>query len=318
MSLKVFNKRVAFFNSRSNGIKALPHEKGRKTIYDPYNATVTQDLPEGEINGELVFIADQPQTPYNLRAATLPDVFTLNWDWVAPTADYQLQHFKVFCGDAEIGTVAQQQMDNIPRALGVNSAYTYTVVAVDINNISTQPSPALTVLPVFTDEEQAYFDWKTEHFGDATVFANEDSDQDGLPNWQEFLLGSNPNVAPVADPKAGLSNITSGIKVSYYEGLFSSIPDFSTMTPYKTDILNTFYMPTNYGSILSSGKEDSVAMVLTAYFDVTVSGKYRFYMDEIFCIIKLSVEASNVSSDLRHPLTIWVWSHAADKDFSRP
>jgi PA14 domain/Fibronectin type III domain/Bacterial TSP3 repeat len=259
-------------------IEALPHEKGKKTIYDPYNGTVTQDLPEGETNGELVFISEQPRTPYNLRAATLPDVFTLSWDWVAPTADYQLQHFKVFCGDVEIGTVTQQQMDNIPRALGLNSAYTYTVAAVDVNNISTPASPALKVLPVFTEEEQAYFDWKTKHFGDATVFANADTDQDGLTNWQEYLLGSNPNVAPTADPKAGLSNVTPGIKVSYYEGTFSAMPDFSTMTPFKTDILTTFNMPTNYGKILSSDKEDAVAVVLTAYFDVKTTGKYRFYM----------------------------------------
>lgn len=259
-------------------IEAFPHEKGKKTIYDPYSATITQNLPEGETNGELVLITNQPHTPYNLRAATLPDVFTLTWDWVPPTADYQLQHFKVFCGDELIGTVTQQQMDNIPRVQGVNSVYSYTVVAVDVNNISTQASPALKVLPVFTEEEQAYFDWKTEHFGDATIFANADSDGDGLTNWQEFLLGSNPNVAPVADPKAGLSNITPGIKVSYYESSFSTMPDFSTKTPYKTDILNTFYMPTNYTNILSSGKEDAVAMVLTAYFDVQTTGKYRFYM----------------------------------------
>jgi predicted house-cleaning NTP pyrophosphatase (Maf/HAM1 superfamily) len=259
-------------------IEALPHEKGKKTIYDPYSATVTQDLAEGETNGELVFIADQPQTPYNLSAATLPDVFTLTWDWVAPTANYQLQHFKVFCGGTEIGTVTQQQMDNIPRAMGVNSPYTYTVVAVDVNNVSTDSSPVLTVLPVFAEEEEAYFAWKTKYFGDATIFANADTDQDGLTNWQEFLLGSNPTVAPVADPKETLTNITPGIKVSYYDGSFSSIPDFSTKTPFKTDVLTSFNMPTNYGNILTSGKEDAVAMVLTAYFDATVAGKYRFYM----------------------------------------
>ena len=259
-------------------IEAFPHEKGKKTIYDPYSTTVTQDLPEGTTDGELLFIADQPKTPYNLCAATLPDVFTLTWDWVPPTANYQLQHFKVFCGGTEIGTVTQQQMDNIPRAMGVNSPYTYTVVAVDVNNVATAHSPVLTVLPVFTAEEEAYFAWKTKYFGDATIFASFDSDGDGLSNWEEFLLGSNPTVAPVADPKATLTNITPGIKVSYYDGTFSSIPDFSTMTPFKTDVLTTFNMPTNYGTILTSGKEDAVAMVLTAYFDVQTTGRYRFYM----------------------------------------
>ncbi|MBU8901119.1 MAG: hypothetical protein KOO69_00120, partial [Victivallales bacterium] len=259
-------------------VKTFSHGKGKKITYNPYSESVTQNLPEGEIGGEIVFIGGQPLTPYNLRSVVLPDVFSLSWDWVAPTSAYQLQHFKVYRGDVEVGTVTQQQMDNIPRILTMDSYYFYTVVAVDINNNHTPVSPALKVLPVFTEEEQEYFDWKTKYFGDASMLANEDPDQDGLSNIEEFLLGSNPTVAPQADPKATLTNIIPGIEVSYYAGSFSAMPDFSTRSPYKTDILTTFNMPSNYGSVLTSGREDNVAVVLTAYFDAQVSGKYRFYM----------------------------------------
>ena len=259
-------------------VKALAHNKGQKTIYDIYSEPVNENLAEGTTNGELVFVTGQPQTPYNLRVAKLPDVFTLTWDWVAPSADYQLQCFKVYRGDELVGTVTQQQMDNIPRVLAENACYLYKVAAVDANGVQTAFSPAVKVLPEFTEEEKAYFTWKTKYFGDQPVLAHQDQDQDGLTNWQEFLLGSNPTVAPTEDPKANLTNIVPGIKVSYYEGSFSTMPDFSKLTPFKTDVLNTFYMPTNYENILTSGKKDNVAMLLTAYFDTAVSGRYRFYM----------------------------------------
>ena len=258
-------------------IKALPHDKGKKMIYDPYTETVTQDLPEGETGGEIVFVTDQPQTPYNLRAATLPDVFTLTWDWVPPSADYQLQYFKVYRGSEEIGTVTQQQMDNIPRVLVENACYLYKVAAVDVNGVQTELSPGIQVLPVFTEEEQRYFTWKSKYFGAAPMLANQDPDQDGLTNWEEFLLGSNPTVAPTEDPKAGLTNIVPGLHVKYYDGKFAVLPDFSKLTSFKQEVLQNFSFST-YSTILNSGASDYIGMVLEGYFDVPVSGKYRFYL----------------------------------------
>ncbi|MDD5728175.1 MAG: PA14 domain-containing protein, partial [Victivallales bacterium] len=260
-------------------IAAFPHGKGLKMTYDPYTEPLTETLPENVTNGEIVLAGySQPQTPYNLCAGILPDVFTLTWDWAAPNTDYQLQYFKVYRNDEEIATVTRQQLDNIPRTLSDDACYLYKVAAVDVNGVRPAFSPTLEVLPEFSQEEQVYFDWKSKYFGSAATLATDDPDQDGLTNWEEFLLGSNPTVAPTTDPKAGLSNIIPGTKVNYYAGYFNSMPVFSTLTPFKSDIITDFQMSTNYDNILSSGRGDSVAVLMTAYFDTEVSGRYRFHM----------------------------------------
>lgn len=259
-------------------IAGVAHTAGQKIVYDHFNNPVAQSLPEGNASPEVIFITGKPQCPYNLSSQLLPDEFALSWDWTAPNTGYQLKYFKVYRGGTEIGTVTQQQMTHIPRILAADSSYVYTVVAYDINDTPSQTSPALVVLPNFTADDQKYFAWKLKYFGNTPILASDDPDGDGLTNFEEYLLGSDPTQAPQADPKSALQNIKQGIKVSYYNGAFSAMPDFSVMTPAKTDIINTFYMSNNYDVVLTSGQKTNVAAVFSAYFDAPVDGKYRFYM----------------------------------------
>lgn len=258
-------------------IDNMLHGKGQQVTYDHFDAPVTTSLPEGNNGAEISFITSQPTYPYNLEADILPDEFTLTWAWIPP-ANYQLKYFKIYRGDTEIGTATEQQLSHIPRVLSADSAYSYRVTAVDINDVETSFSPTLNVYPEFTEEEQKYFDWKKSYFGDTPMFAYDDPDNDGLTNYQEFLLGSNPTVAPSADPKAGLTNIIPGIKVNYYKGVFSKMPLFDKLTPYKSDVLDSFFINNDYDELLTSNCADGVAMVFTAYFDAPVDGKYRFYL----------------------------------------
>ena len=253
------------------------HTKGTAITFDPYNAPLTTTLPDGTDYAEMTFVTAQPVTPYNLRVTKLPDEFNLSWDWVAPSADYQLDHFTVYRGDSEIGSVTAQQMNNIPRILVDNSDYSYHVVAYDVNGVASPASPKVDVLPDFSKDEQAYFDWKFKYFGMQPMFANDDPDADGLTNYEEFLLGSNPTVAPVDDPKALLQNIQPGSKVKYYAGEWTQLPDFSKLKVLNEEILTDFQFDTS-DVILGSGLNRAMGLTVEGFFDVPETGTYRFYL----------------------------------------
>ncbi len=196
-------------------VTSVPHAMGKRTTYNRFNAPVTVALADTTANGEINFIMDRPDYPYNLKAVPLGDTFTLSWDWTNPTSAYQLGNFKVFRGGVEIGTVTGKSLAAIPLEAG-NLTYTYTVRAYDSNGNASPESPAITVLPSMSADYAAYYAWKVKYFGTSPIYANDDPDLDGLTNWQEYLLGTNPTVAPTADPKSTLTNVTPGLKVSYY------------------------------------------------------------------------------------------------------
>lgn len=98
-----------------------------------------------------------------------------------------------------------------------NNTFTYTVKAYDVNDVASDESLPITVTPDFTPDQQAWFDWKTDHFGSAPVYDYEDPDGDGVSNYQGYLLGSDPNLAPVADVKTTIADTVPGLFAEYYQ-----------------------------------------------------------------------------------------------------
>ena len=251
---------------------------GEKVVYDSFAGISRETLPAGTAGATLALKLEQPLAPYNLKAEKLPDALTLSWDWAAPEG-FTLDHFKVYRGDTAVGTSATQTLAGIPRVVAEDAAYAYTVTAVSTSGAETRRSPALQVLPDFTEEEKAYFEWKHRYFGDAPTLATDDPDGDGLSNYQEFLLGSNPLVAPPETlPEELQSKRQPGAEVAYYEGNWNYLPDFGKQKPFKSDVVKNFCFAATSGEILTSGLSDHVGAVVTGFFEVPATGKYKFFM----------------------------------------
>jgi len=69
-----------------------------------------------------------------------------------------------------------------------------------------------------------------------------------------------------------LKDILSGVNYSYYEGSWSSVPDFSKLTPKKTGILSTLSL--NVPNRIS----DNFGIHFTGYINVPADGEYTFYL----------------------------------------
>ncbi|MGE4301853.1 MAG: PA14 domain-containing protein, partial [Victivallaceae bacterium] len=228
-------------------------------------------------DNQLTAAAEQPQTPYNLAADIYGDIFNLSWDWLPPEG-FTLSHFNVWRGDELIGTATASMLAAVPRSLSADQVYNYYVSAVSPEGVETARSMPLQVLPEFDAEALAYFAWKQQWFGDAATLASDDPDNDGLTNYQEFQLGSNPTLAaPSSADELNLTKVP-GIKATYYVGEWFAMPDFATLAPFKQEILNRFNFTGTYGEVLSSERSDKVGAVLSGYFDVAESGAYQFFL----------------------------------------
>jgi PA14 domain-containing protein/thrombospondin type 3 repeat protein len=257
----------------------VPHEKGKKVTYDHGTGPVITDLADSNAPAEIVVISSQPTAPYNLSADRFIDTFTLSWDWVSPSG-FNLKEFKIFRSGTAIATVTAQTKIGIPLEIGDNT-YSYTVIAYDTNDTPSSTSQALIVTPDFTDEQQAYFDWLQLHFGSGPVYDFEDADGDGLSNYFEFLLGSDPNLAPVLDVKATITDAVPGLFAEYYQvdSTIYWLPAFDSLTPVSSEVLTNFNFSANAGNILGSGISDYAALRLQGYIDVPADGRYRFYLN---------------------------------------
>jgi chitodextrinase len=255
----------------------VKHENGFLVTCDHGQTPVVGNLANSSANGEILFISGQPTSPYNLSAVKAVDTFTLKWDWINPSQNYTLKNFKVFRGGIEIGTVTAQTMANIPLE-STNNTYTYTVRAYDINDIPSDESLPLLFLPNFTSGQSAYFAWKQTCFGNSPMYDYEDPDNDGFTNYQEYLLGSNPTIAPNANVKSTLQNVIPGLLAKYYQGTWTKLPAFSTLTPLSSATVASPTFASTTGNILTSGLADSMGAVFTGYVDVPAEGFYRFYL----------------------------------------
>ncbi len=250
---------------------------GEKVIYDPFTGITRENLPAGSENAEFAYKLEQPASPYNLRSELLPDVFTLAWDFVPP-AGFTADHFKVYRGEEPVGSSETQELPGIAREVNATGVYTYRVSAVAADGTETRLSPPLSVLPEFSAEELAYFEWKKKYFGDTPSRADEDPDGDGLTNYQEFLLGSNPLVAPPETLDALEFERIPGSTVKYYKGSWSKMPDFSKLPLHQKEIRTSFTFDTTAGEVLGSGLADNVGVVIEGYFDVAEAGVYQFVL----------------------------------------
>lgn len=252
---------------------------GERIIYDSFTGITRETLPEGTQGAELKLKLELPNAPYNLQSENLPDALNLSWDWVAP-AGFVLDHFKVYRGDTLVGTSSTQTMTGIPRLITEDSVYVYSVSAVSTTGAETRRCPAIRVLPDFSEEDKAYFEWKQHYFGDAPSLATDDPDGDGLSNYQEFILGSNPTIAPADTiPDELLAKKQPGAVIAYYEGAWNYLPEFNRIRPFESDVLSNFCFAATNGEILSSGLSDHVGMVISGYFEAPETGKYKFFMN---------------------------------------
>ena len=250
---------------------------GEKIAIDSSAGIVRETLPAGTEGAELSLKLELPLSPYNLRSELLPDALTLSWDWVAPEG-FVLDHFKVRRGDTPVGTSATPTLAGIPRLVAEDASYSYTVTAVSVSGAETRRSPAVQVLPEFTAEEKAYFEWKYRYFGDTPTLADDDPDGDGLSNYQEFLLGSNPRIAPPGSESELSVEKQPGSLVKYYSGTWSKLPDFQKLKAYKEEVLTAFCFPTTQENIWGSKRNAGLGMCIEGYFSVPAAGNYNFYL----------------------------------------
>ena len=249
---------------------------GEKIAIDSFAGIARETLPAGTEGAELSLKLELPLSPYNLRSELLPDALTLSWDWVAPEG-FVLDHFKVRRGDTPVGTSATPTLAGIPRLVAEDASYSYTVTAVSVSGAETRRSPAVQVLPEFTAEEKAYFEWKYRYFGDTPTLADDDPDGDGLSNYQEFLLGSNPRIAPPGAESELSVEKQPGSLVKYYSGTWSKLPDWTALSPFRTEIRERYCFQTD-GEILNSRKEDYVGLTVDGFFDLAQNGVYQFVL----------------------------------------
>ena len=246
-----------------------------KTIDNPFSGITVEDMTDSNGRSEFVFPVNAVAFPYNLECEKYPDTFTLSWQYI-PSNGTTVDHYNIYRGNSLVATSKTMSCAGIARQVFADGVYTYRVSAVDAAGFETEKSPIIQVLPDFTEEEQKYFEWKQKYFGNVAVLATDDNDQDGLTNYQEFLLGSNPTISALSIDLSDITGKISGAKVSYYGATNTAMPDFNSMIPFKTEVRSDFCFNSTSGNILGSGKTEQVALVADGFFDVATDGYYSF------------------------------------------
>jgi PA14 domain/Glycosyl hydrolases family 2, TIM barrel domain len=119
-----------------------------------------------------------------------------------------------------------------------------------------------TAIPAITNAQGKYdFSWPDISSGYLTLMAGIDS---GL---NEMLSSPSVDIVRVEMPP-----VSQGLKYDYYEGSWSSIPDFESLTAIKSGQITNFLLtPKN--------RDDDFAMRFTGYIYVPANGTYFFYTD---------------------------------------
>lgn len=108
-------------------------------------------------------------------------------------------------GDTPVGTSATPTLAGIPRLVAEDASYSYTVTAVSVSGAETRRSPAVQVLPEFTAEEKAYFEWKYRYFGDTP-----DPSQPTTPTATDSRITRSSSSAPIPASPRRLISMTPG------------------------------------------------------------------------------------------------------------
>ncbi|MFA6568373.1 MAG: chitobiase/beta-hexosaminidase C-terminal domain-containing protein, partial [Victivallales bacterium] len=86
-----------------------------------------------------------------------------------------------------------------------------------------------------------------------------------------FKIGYNPS------PVSSAVFNQPGLMVKYYSGNWTTLPDFSALTPYKVSMIPNIDYPDNFGYKLTSGRLENLGAVMTGKINCPVSGSYTFY-----------------------------------------
>jgi hypothetical protein len=83
-------------------------------------------------------------------------------------------------------------------------------------------------------------------------------------------------------PATAPANTVAGMDYEYYQGTWSSLPNFSSLTPIKGGLASDF-------SLSNRNSDSDFAFAFTGYVDVPTTGSYTFYTT--------SVDGSSLSID---------------------
>ncbi|MFB3895485.1 MAG: alpha-L-arabinofuranosidase C-terminal domain-containing protein, partial [bacterium] len=96
------------------------------------------------------------------------------------------------------------------------------------------------------------------------------------PNDMEVMLPAKSVVVLELDgkldlpPAIELNNPVAGVTYKYYEGAWNKLPEFDTLTPLKTGMINQFIFPNNIASV-------NFGLQYTGYIKIPADGMYTFY-----------------------------------------
>lgn len=69
-----------------------------------------------------------------------------------------------------------------------------------------------------------------------------------------------------------------GLMVKYYTGNWTTLPDFTKLTPYMASMIPNIDYPDNYGHIMTSGLCDNLGALITGQLNCPIQGTYTFYL----------------------------------------
>jgi parallel beta-helix repeat protein len=109
----------------------------------------------------------------------------------------------------------------------------------------------------------------TQQTGDASLsvsYSGPGISKQVIPSTASYRVAD--GLLPAVNP----SNIVNGIDYKYYEASdFSTVPDFSKLTPVKTGTV------THYDNIYVANRSEEFAINFSGYIDVPADGQYTFY-----------------------------------------
>jgi len=109
--------------------------------------------------------------------------------------------------------------------------------------------------------------------GNVTIQAFKEDGNDVFECGIEIVAGG----TALRDPE-NPSGAVSGLNVSYYElSSPGALPNFGSLTAYKTDTVAEINYPSTDGNFATSGRADNVGAVFTGYVQAPSDGVYTFY-----------------------------------------